>query len=169
MSANVHIHLERIGKKTTVYSEGYVDDDGVRLKTCSVLPPQTSELFSQIWWRADLVTPGRLVGSVCKYLFYGEWFDVVELRGAAGELIGYYCDICTPVVRQGQDYFLTDLFLDLWIEPDGSMRELDWDEFEEAAAGGLISVEWQQAAVDALERLKTLAASGRLQMEYLRD
>lgn len=166
---NVHIHLRRIGRKTTVYSEGYVDDNGARLKTCSVLLPEDCRAFSQIWWRENLLPPGQMVGTVCKYLFYDEWFDVVELRSENGELLGYYCDICTPVVRRGQHYYLTDLFLDLWIEPDGSTRELDWDEFEAAASAELISAEWQQAAIDALARLKELAASGRLKDEYLRD
>lgn len=166
---NVHIHLQRIGKKTSVYSEGYVDDNGVRLKTCSVLPPEDCRTFSEIWWRGNLLPAGQIVGSVCKYLFYNEWFDVVELRAPNGDLLGYYCDICTPVVRSGLNYYLTDLFLDLWIEPDGETQELDWDEFEEAVAAHLIPDEWQQAAVDALQRLKDLSASGRLQNEYLCD
>jgi predicted RNA-binding protein associated with RNAse of E/G family len=165
----VKIHLERIGKPGSTFSEGFVSDDGVRVITRTRLTHLQAERFSRGWWMKGRIPIGKRIYWVAKYLFYAEWFDVVQFRALDGELLGTYCDICTPVERCGDGYHLIDLFLDLWIYPDGRLLELDWDEFEDACRQGLLSTDWQHAARCALERLKGLFCSGQLSAEYLRE
>ena len=59
-------------------------------------------------------------------MFTGLWYDVGKVYNLNNEWTGYYCDILKPVKRSVDragklDCFeITDLFLDLWINPDGT-------------------------------------------------
>ncbi len=44
----------------------------------------------------------------------------MQLVGIDGVTLGYYVDITTPLRNRGAEYTLTDLFLDLWVTPDGN-------------------------------------------------
>lgn len=81
--------------------------------------------------RNGVKMPGILIGSVVKYLFYKEWFSVMQLFAQDGNHLGYYAEVDTPIRKLNGEYHLTDLFLNLWIAPDGKFIELDRDEFEE--------------------------------------
>lgn len=74
------------------------------------------------------------------FLFQGESFDIGRVYRPDGEWTGYYVDILEPVRWAGADPAtvepIVDLFLDLWIAPDGRHLVLDEDEFREAAARG---------------------------------
>jgi hypothetical protein len=57
-------------------------------------------------------------------------------------LVGYYCDIIKPLNKllrtPEKTSRITDLFLDLWITPEGDYVVLDEDEFEEALDHGYL-------------------------------
>ncbi len=163
----VKIHFLRPGQPEVVYTEGLVGDDGRRLRTCSVVPAEFRLGWSERWRRQGLLEQGRTIHTVRKYHFYQETFDILEFRDEDGGLLGYYSDIVTPLRRVGREYYLTDLFLDLWLAPDGAVRELDWDEFEAAANAGLISPEQQQTARRTLDRLKQEIAAGHFPGVYI--
>src|SRR6266849_4418069 len=91
------IHFARIGKPEAIYSEGLIEDDGLRLRTDSVIPPEHSAIWSERWQQLGLIEPGQAISRVSKYHFYQENFDILELRDADGVLLGYYCDIVTPI------------------------------------------------------------------------
>jgi predicted RNA-binding protein associated with RNAse of E/G family len=74
-------------------------------------------------------------------------------------LLGYYSDIATPLRKVDGEYFLTDLMLDLWVFPDKTFREVDWDEFEDAVQNGLIAADLQEKALSTMNRLR--AETGR--------
>lgn len=61
-----------------------------------------------------------------------KWFNVVRIYDENKEFVGYYSDIRTPPIRIEGGYRAEDLFIDYWVEPDGSYYLLDVDEFEEA-------------------------------------
>jgi predicted RNA-binding protein associated with RNAse of E/G family len=66
--------------------------------------------------------------------FYSDrWYNVLEIRSAAdGALKGWYCNITAPATI-GQDAVVyRDLYLDVWVAPDGSTLVLDEDEFDAA-------------------------------------
>jgi predicted RNA-binding protein associated with RNAse of E/G family len=91
------------------------------------------------WWRNGYVPRGILVSSVVKFLFYKEWFSVMQLVGIDGDHLGYYVDVDTPIQKDHGEYFLTDLLLDLWIFPNGRYIELDRSEFENSLKSRLIT------------------------------
>jgi predicted RNA-binding protein associated with RNAse of E/G family len=83
--------------------------------------------------------------SIVWFLFKGRPYDVGRFYLADGTWTGYYVDITEPVSWQGADAGtlqpVTDLFLDIWIAPDGRIIVLDEDELEEALQRGWITRE----------------------------
>lgn len=101
------------------------------------------------------------------FVFTGLWYDVGKVYNLNNEWTGYYCDIMKPVKRSmnttGElDCFeITDLFLDLWVNPDGSYEIQDEDEFEEAIQTGAISSELAEKARDTLSALIVEVETGK--------
>ena len=166
-SRQITIHLARIGNPTRSYTEGFVEDDGIRLKSFSLVPTEVSERLSEKFRQYGWFQPGAKLGSVSKYHFYLEYFSILEYRDRNSQLLGYYCDIVTPLQREGDEYFLTDLILDLWVFPNLDFQELDRDEFEEAGTTGLLSPEFHLKALQTLERLKHEIVVGKFPSAYL--
>ena len=107
--------------------------------------------------------------AVVWFVFTGLWYDVGKVYNLNNEWTGYYCDIMKPVKRSinatGKlDCFeITDLFLDLWVNPDGTYEIQDEDEFEAAIQNGVIDFELKRKARDVLTALITEVASGALE------
>ena len=163
----IRINYSRIGDGISVYTENLVEDNGTRLKTFSVIPVEFGSPISEEWRQKGLIAQSQSIHSVTKYYFYTEYFDVLVFSDGNGELVGYYCDIVTPLEKIGNEYFLTDLFLDLWLTPDRTVWELDWDEFERAANAGLISTGLQEKARSTLKRLRDEIAKGTFPSAYI--
>ena len=70
------------------------------------------------------------------YLFQDEPFDIGRIYRPDGTWTGFYVDILAPVHWDGANprtlQPLVDLFLDVWITPDGRHLVLDEDEFAQA-------------------------------------
>jgi predicted RNA-binding protein associated with RNAse of E/G family len=98
------------------------------------------------------------------FLFQGQPFDLARVRDGQGRLTGYYADILEPVQWSGIDPAsllpIVDLFLDLWIFPDGSYRVLDEDEFEQAAAAGVVTAGQVAHARGVLRELQNQLGQG---------
>jgi hypothetical protein len=156
----VTIELARIGKQSRTYHEGFLSDNGVELRTLTILSPEKSENYSRIWHDAGAFPKDQLVVTVKKTLFYREYFAILQLLDAGNRSIGCYVDIATPLKKNNGIYQLTDLILDLWIAPDGCYTELDVDEFEQASAAGKLSPEWDTQARQTFARLKVEIARG---------
>lgn len=164
------IHFARIGKKEALYIEDLLRDNGTRLDTRSVLPPDAVDVWSKsVWQKQGILANGERVMEVRKHHFYQEWFDVIELLDAQGSLLGYYCDVVTPLLRLDGEYYLRDLLLDLWIFPDGRTVELDWDEFDAAQAAGLISPEEADQAAATLRRMVREVQQGIFPSVYIAE
>ena len=163
----VTIHLARLGKPVRSFTEGFVDDDGIRLRTFSIVPPSVGGRLSEKFRGQGWLLPGQRIESVAKYHFYREFFGIVAYQDRDHNVLGYYCDILTPLHRDGDEYFLTDLILDLWISPDLQVTELDRDEFDAAIAGGVFPLIYEEAALAALARLKAEAAEGIFPSRYV--
>jgi predicted RNA-binding protein associated with RNAse of E/G family len=162
------VHYTRPGKGLTLYTEGLVSDDGHCLHTYTVLPDEIRRDLSHALRRDDLIAPTQTIASIRKFYFYTEPFNVLEFWDTEDRLAGYYSDLTDLLVKQADGYHLTDLFLDLWLTPDGTLRELDWDEFEEAVAQGVLTLEQQTLARTTMARLVAEVASGRYPAHYLK-
>ena len=103
------------------------------------------------------------------FVFTGLWYDVGKVYNLNNEWTGYYCDIMKPVKRRinaaGElDCFeITDLFLDLWVNPDGSYEIQDEDEFEDAIQNGAIDATLEKKAREVLDTLIAKVEDGHLE------
>jgi hypothetical protein len=157
----VIINFFRPGKGTTRYFEGLVDEDHVRIKTLTQLTPEISQRWcEEHLWQNGYVSRGTLVGAVVKFLYFREWYSVMQLLGTDSTHLGYYIDINTPLRRFGNEIYLTDLFLDLWITPEGAFIELDREEFEQAFRSSLITLTQYKKASQA-QKMITNQSIGR--------
>lgn len=102
------------------------------------------------------------------FVFTGLWYDVGKVYNLDNEWTGYYCDVLKPV-RRSVDvkgklnrFEITDLFLDLWVNPDGTYEIQDEDEFEEAVQNGAIDAELERKAREVLDTLIAKVEDGYL-------
>lgn len=164
----IRIEYIRPGKETTIYIEDLVSMDSACLRTFKVLPPAISASLTPGLISAGLILPDRQVGSIAKTYFFHEHFDLLEFRDKNGNLLGHYSDICTPLVQMHDGFQMTDWFLDIWLHADGTLIELDIDEFEEAISQNLLSSLELDRARTTFARLIEEAKNGIYPQAYLR-
>lgn len=150
----VRIEYIRPGKDVTYYEEEFFAQDETCLRTFKTLPEEISINLSHALLTQNLIQPGQRVGTISKLYFFHEPFNLLEFRATDGSLLGHYSDIGEPVIQLSPtDFQMTDLFLDLWLFPDGRLLELDWDEFEEAIEQKVITTAQADLARKIMRRL----------------
>ncbi len=87
------------------------------------------------------------------FVFANRWYDIGKIYNLEDDFTGYYCDIILPMKRTDTHFEITDLFLDLWVSPDGSYQVEDADEFESAIAQNWIQTDLADQARKALQDL----------------
>jgi predicted RNA-binding protein associated with RNAse of E/G family len=164
----VNIHYTRLSASGTIsFCEGLVADNGQRLTTYVVLTEAERLQMSQACWKSSMLPHGYLLGSLRKHYYYGEFFTVLECFNLEGKLAGYYSDIATPLQKVGDDYYLTDLFLDYWLAPGQPPLALDEDEFDEAVGAGVLTTEQIACARSTFARLREEIAAGVFPQQYI--
>ena len=157
----VRIEYIRPGKYMHVYEEDFLSLDESCLRTHKTLPEDIAISLSNALVSQGLVAAGERVGIIDKTYFFREPFNLLEFRRTDGSLLGYYSDIGEPVVQLSEGEFqMTDLFLDVWLFPDGRLLELDWDEFEEAVRGRVITPAQAELARETMRRIVDETAKG---------
>jgi predicted RNA-binding protein associated with RNAse of E/G family len=166
----IRIEYIRPGKETTYYEEDLVSQDETCLRTFKTLPPDISDHLSRALLKQKLILPGQQVLTIGKAYFFTEPFNLLEFRGTNGELLGHYSDIGEPTIPLEPGTFqMTDLFLDIWLFPDGRLLELDWDEFKEAIEKQVITPVQADLASEAMKRLVVEAEQGIYPSKYLQQ
>jgi predicted RNA-binding protein associated with RNAse of E/G family len=72
------------------------------------------------------------------FTFPDAWHDVGRFHRPDGQFTGFYANVLTPVRIDGDDWTTTDLFLDVFVAPDGAVHVLDRDELDHAEGRGWI-------------------------------
>lgn len=92
--------------------------------------------------------------------FYADrWYNVFAVYDRdAGDLKGWYCNVCRPAVLSPTAVTCEDLALDVWVDPAGAATVLDADEF----AALDIPERDRRHGREALQTLLALAAAGVL-------
>jgi predicted RNA-binding protein associated with RNAse of E/G family len=107
------------------------------------------------------------------FLFQNQPFDVGRFYRPDGTWTGYYVDILEPVRWDGSDPHtlrpIVDLFLDLWIAPDGGYIILDEDEFQDAVDQKYLSPAQSTHALTVLGRLVTAVEDGRFPPSVVKE
>jgi hypothetical protein len=106
------------------------------------------------------------------FLFKDRPFDVGRFYRPDGTWTGYYVDVLDPVRWEGADPTtlqpIVDLFLDLWIAPDGSHEVLDEDEFADAVRLGHVTPLQAAHAETVLQDLVEATQQGTFPPEIVR-
>jgi predicted RNA-binding protein associated with RNAse of E/G family len=141
-------------------------DDVVRWRHWKLF--EDSEVLVSAFHETDLPRPITVDGEVIvegsfpgiSYNFWDKWFNVISVYDDDLEFKGYYSDILTPVQKTWTLVTTTDLFLDMFVHPDGRWTVMDEDEFEEAREKGLMDEGIARNARAALEDITAKADSG---------
>jgi predicted RNA-binding protein associated with RNAse of E/G family len=152
MMHTITVHLLKPGKGTTVTYQGEL-----------LLAEEDHILIHARWERAALdlgyvvFEPGD---HFYEHYYTDRWFNIFEVRGAAGDLKGWYCNVTRPAQVTGDIITSEDLELDLFVAPDrGHLLRLDLDEFE-ARRLETVDPPAHSAALAALDELEQMAHSG---------
>lgn len=147
-------------------------------------PPDREDLYQgmllhesdDVLVHAQTVTPAEPIviggtlaltagSEIVWFLFKDRPFDVGRFSLPDGTFSGTYVDIIEPVGWEGADAGtlqpITDLYLDLWIEPDGRQLILDEDELRAARAQNHITETQVRDAESALDMVLTELKAGR--------
>lgn len=144
----MRVYLTKRGRTPLEYEAVVLEDDGnhvvVQAPWAEAAPRDLGyvefthgDVFTEHYWR-------------------DRWYSVKEIRNAAGELKGWYCDVTRPANVQASTITSDDLDLDLWVSGDlRTIILLDEAEFEASglAAEDPAAAAWARAAVDELRQL----------------
>jgi predicted RNA-binding protein associated with RNAse of E/G family len=101
------------------------------------------------------------------FTFPGARHDIGRFHAPDGTFTGIYANILTPVelLPRGDDgadvWRTTDLFLDVFVTPDGDVYLLDRDELDEAVEAGWLDGAAARDAEAEAHRIVDAAGSGR--------
>lgn len=163
----VTIHHIRPGKQEEVFKEGFLAEDDHCLRTITLLSAEDSCALTERLCSRGFIEAGETVCSVTKFYPFNEPFNLLIFGDGNEDALGYYSDIALPIRKVQDGYELVDLFLDIWLKPDGTLLELDLDEFQAAISEGLLTEEQQRVASAAFERLKHEARQGIYPQKYI--
>jgi len=162
------IEYIRPGKETTYYDEDLVTQNEICLRTFKTLPKDIVENLSRALQKQNLIAADQSVATITKTYFFDKPFNLLEFRNPEGVLLGYYSDIGEPLIQLAEGNFqMTDLFLDIWLFPDGRLLELDWDEFDDAVQRQIITPAQADLARTAMKKLVEEAKHGAYPHQYL--
>ena len=95
------------------------------------------------------------------FTFPGMWHDIGRFHTADDRFTGIYANILTPpVFLPGGVWETTDLFLDVWVDPEGRLSILDGDQLVEAHAEGWITDAEAQRAREEVRWIRESYAAG---------
>ena len=149
---SITVHLLKPGKGTTItYQAELLHHTPSEIKILAIWDRPTLDLGYVQFETGD---------HFYEYYYTERWYNVFEIRTAAGSLKGWYCNVTRPAHFDGGTLTSEDLELDLFGLPDrASMLRLDEDEFE-ARGFAHSDPATYTAALAALEELEALAQAG---------
>jgi len=104
------------------------------------------------------------------FAFIGEKYDILKVYDREGNFKGLYIDVLAYTKREGDNLEMLDLFLDIFIFPNGEAFLLDEEELEMALSYGLIDKETfdfaYRVAREILEKLKRKEFPPKIVWEY---
>ncbi|MEV4438807.1 DUF402 domain-containing protein [Streptomyces sp. NPDC049577] len=149
------VRLTKRGRTKVSYPARVLSDDGTRVVVRAPWAGEGARDFGFVRFE-----PGDVF---TEHYWRDRWYAVKEVRGPAGALKGWYCDVTRPArVDEDGTLLVEDLDLDLWVSADrATVLRLDEDEFAES---GLAERDPDAAgrAVRALDELEELARAGGL-------
>lgn len=95
-----------------------------------------------------------------QWFFPDRWFSLLRFIAEDGRSIGYYVNFSKPLKEIRSNYYSDiDLELDLWLDLDGTITELDRDEYEAEIEAKRLSADWsehvERAAVNVRDAVES--------------
>ena len=91
-----------------------------------------------------------------EYYYSDRWFNIFDIAAVDGKRKGWYCNVAEPATIFDDRIEQIDLFLDLWVDPQGKPLVLDEDEF---ATTTTLTEEQRKGAREGLKALLQLLAT----------
>ncbi len=90
-----------------------------------------------------------------EYYYTDRWYNIFDIANAQGVRKGWYCNIAEPAILFADRIEQVDLFLDVWVSPEGETLILDEAEF---TADTTLSTQQRTGARQALQELLQMIA-----------
>ena len=85
-----------------------------------------------------------------QWFFPDRWFSLLRFISDDQRTIGYYVNFSHPLKEIRSNYYSDiDLELDLWLDLNGSVTELDRDEYEAEIDAERLEIEWSERVEEA--------------------
>ena len=91
-----------------------------------------------------------------EYYYTDQWFNIFDIANADGVRKGWYCNIAQPATIFEDHIEQIDLYLDVWVNPQGESLILDEDEF---ASDTTLTQEQRIGAKQGLQNLLAMIAA----------
>jgi uncharacterized protein len=91
-----------------------------------------------------------------EYYYSDKWFNIFDIANAVGVRKGWYCNVTEPARFFEDRIEQIDLFIDVWVTPQGETLILDEDEF---AADTTLSERQRHGARQGLQELLEMIAA----------
>ncbi len=155
MSTMIEIHYRRPPRRLQIFRQHLVwDAPEVKVTLARALPLEQA-------MRIEGTVALEDGSDVVWFTFPGLWHDIGRFHRADGTFTGIYANVLTPVVIDGPVWHTTDLYLDVWLGPDGSAILLDEEEFDQAVGRELIDLATGQRVRQEADMILESAAGGR--------
>ncbi len=143
--------------KPTLYRRRIIPDECVPLKDDEILYWDDRVIVTK--WKALHPKKDLHHGFSCYFLREG--YKVSKFLYENDDLLYWYCDIMDYEERPDENaWVFRDLLADVLVYPDGFVKVVDLDEFEEALENGSITVEDVKKALKCLDNLLKTIYSG---------
>lgn len=147
----------KAGDIVTINSRKY-DGRIRRTWTCRFLSQEDSLLTFEGEFETEVSHPdlGRIAAGTRSLEFYwlDRWYNVFRFFEPNGDFRNLYCNVNMPPTFADGVLDYVDLDIDVLVWPDGSMKVLDEDDFEENTVKYQYSKELRANAMEALAELK---------------
>lgn len=164
----ITVEYIRPGKETSYYEEDLLVENDEFVKTFKRLPEKIADDLTRGLRKNGFIAEDETCGYVTKIYFFHEYFDLLLFQDEHERVLGYYSDVGTPLTRTPDGYQMTDWFLDIWLSPDGTLFELDEDEFAEAVSRNLLTASEARIARETFQRLIDEVKAGIYPTAYLK-
>lgn len=151
----VHIHYRRLPDRLTVFRQQVVhqEEDVIITLASAVELPRPLEVEG-----TPILEPGA---SALWFTFPGKAHDIGRFHTLDGTFTGWYANILTPpLIEEGGIWRTTDLCLDVWMTPAGTVKLLDEEELDHAESEGWLTPQEAAGARREAHHLLTAAAGG---------
>ncbi|MBQ9442669.1 MAG: DUF402 domain-containing protein [Lachnospiraceae bacterium] len=141
-----------------LYRKRLIPDECVRLEDDEIIYIDSEIIVTK--WKALHPKPHLDHGYSCYFLKRN--YKISKFLSGNGDLIYWYCDIVDHTYdNEGDEYVFRDLLADVIVYPDGFVKVVDLDEFEEALDNDLLTIDDVRKALRSLDSLLRLIYDGR--------